>query len=79
MDLHCVLCGGRLYHEDDELFCSECGASYESVLLSKTRIEENGRVVTELSLSMDFSLVERREEPALFQEVSRSEAVEALV
>ena len=77
MELYCVLCGGKLCHDGDTLACSECDARYDSVLLSETRIEENGRTITELSLSMDFCIVEEAEEAALLQEVSCVRVAEA--
>jgi hypothetical protein len=78
MDLYCVLCGGKLIHEGEGLVCSECDARYESVLLSETKIEKKGRAITELSLSMDFLVVEETEEAPLLQEVSCIQAAEAV-
>ncbi len=77
MDLYCVLCGGKLCHEGEGLACSECDARYDSVLLSETKIEEKGRIITELSLSMDFCIVEEVEEAPLVQEVSCVQVAEA--
>lgn len=64
MELYCVLCGERLELDEEGrgFLCLGCDAHYDSVLLSETRVEEEGRVITELSLSMDFYLVEKRKE-----------------
>jgi hypothetical protein len=72
-----VLCGGKLCHDGDALTCSGCDARYDSVLLSETKIREDGRTITELSLSMDFCIVEEAEEATLLQEISCVQVAEA--
>jgi hypothetical protein len=62
MDLYCVLCGGRLHQEGEHVSCLGCDAEYNAVLLSETRIEDEERVITEMSLSMDFSRVTKKME-----------------
>lgn len=62
MDLYCVLCGGRLRQEDEHVACLGCNAQYTNVLLSETKIEDDKKVITELSLSMDFLVVKEKEE-----------------
>jgi hypothetical protein len=77
MDLYCVLCGERLNLDEESLTCLGCDARYDSVLLSETKVEEEGRVVTELSLSMDFYVVKEKGEAPLMQAVNCYSAVEA--
>lgn len=54
MDLYCVLCGGRLHQEGEHVSCMGCDAEYDNILISETKVEDEERIITEMSLSMDF-------------------------
>ncbi|MDP6459997.1 MAG: hypothetical protein QF829_04310 [Candidatus Hydrothermarchaeota archaeon] len=75
MDLYCVLCGGRLHQEGEHVSCLGCDAEYNNVLLSETRIDNGERVITEMSLSMDFSKVTRKMEKAPLLQMTKLNAV----
>jgi len=76
MDLHCVLCGGRLHQEGEHVSCLGCDAEYSNVLLSETRVEDEERVITDMSLSMDFCKVTRKAEKSRLLQAAKLYAVE---
>ena len=69
MELYCVLCGGRIYSENSHLVCLGCDAEYSNVLLSESAVEDEEKVITEMSLGMDFVLVKHKPEKSLVLEL----------
>ncbi len=76
MELYCVLCGGKLQQEGVQVSCVGCDAEYDNILLSETKIEDEERLITEMSLSMDFCKVTRKTEKPQLPQITKPYAME---
>jgi uncharacterized Zn finger protein (UPF0148 family) len=64
--LYCIWCGGRLFKEDGNLACTECGTEFSGMLVSETAYESSETTFVELSVSMECIKAERRHTPEIY-------------
>lgn len=79
MELYCVLCGERIYSENNHLVCLGCDAEYSNVLLSESRIECDDKIITEMSLSADLVFAKHKPEKSPILELENRTAEEEIL